>query len=203
MADASINDLLPTLQVEVPGAPPNLLLDALRKAWRALCVQAEAWRSGGKLTLLEGVNLYTVPLGELNVADVDVTRLDGVWALDAADNLGSELDTGSYALEFHYDETAGKNLAKIRFYTAPAGGELRWVRFVLVPTVTSTAFDMATIGPHADTIQAKATAELLLLPRKWRDGKRAEWKLIEWRRGKQAVRKAALVARHGDTQLTV
>jgi hypothetical protein len=196
MSTPSINDLLPRLLVEVPGAPLNLMLDQLRQAWRAFCVEAEAWRPTCDLTLVQNQRLYDLVLGDPAPA-AEVQRLDGAFYLDDNGEPTAELAQESY--EFVDGVTP-----KVRFASPPQGGELRRVRMVLAPLFGTTEFNLDLIMPYAEPVIAKAAAEMLLLPkRNWTDPKRAAVKLADYRAGKGYCRRSMLVQRYGNSNITV
>lgn len=188
---ASINDLLPRLQIEVPGANNNLLLFELRKAWRAMCLEADAWRTYQDITLVQNQQTYNLTLPE----NTEILKLDTVRIITADGLEGYALD------ELHYELVYG-GVPSWKISWLPAGGDVYRVRYVVAPLPSSTDFDMSIIGTYTEAIVAKAAAELMKLPRrKWTNAKRAEDLLVEWRRGKARSRRMELMKKNWTLEI--
>lgn len=63
MPVATLFDLAPRVERDIPRCPRAAVLDALRDAWHALCEEAEVYRKEVSIVLAEGQTAYRLNLG--------------------------------------------------------------------------------------------------------------------------------------------
>ena len=174
-AVAALTELLPAVQLDVPGCNDNLCILALREAYCEFCRRSEAYAVKTTLTGDGSTVLFTLPMTPYPVGSCFVIRVLLV-TINGVDQDGT------------YGKTVYPN--QITFETAPALAASVVVRYALVPfritadsvsdgaTPTPTlvpTIDFKFLNRWQDGIVAKAKAYLMMLPKRpWSDPQRAQ-----------------------------
>jgi hypothetical protein len=174
----NLSDLVPALRVEAPGVPLNACLNALRNAVRTFCRDAEAW-----LVDLDPVDLAASEREyELEPdADAQVVRVAGLYLQTdeeaTAGERGRLLDADTYEVR------DGDPLSVFLTWT-PAGTEgALLARVALMPNdgMPDDDLDLTFISRWQEAVVDAAAADLLAMPRRWRNLRRSAEKYTAYR----------------------
>lgn len=197
MPIATLKDLLSRVALDVPRCPEAMQEEALRRAFRAFCQDAEAWRPEVTIDLLSGTTDYHLTLP----TEADITRIDQIRMRSAAD-----VTARAAGIPIHGDEveiTGESPNYRLQFglpaYRVATGSKLV-LRVVAVPRMGPESdgdIGEAMLNEWGDAIAAKAIADLCAV--KGRPYSNPDLWLLRSRDYNQAVSRARRFALGGRT----
>ena len=166
---SQLDELLPALQVRVPGAPTAVLKLEVQRVARDFFRRTEVYEKEYVIASETDETEYDVQAEVLAGEHVDVVRVMSVWPEDWSAGL---------ALSAYSVSEAGV----VTLVTAIDTGVDIIFKAVLVPRKTWTALDQTLFTRHSDAIEAGALSELYSLPYGWKDPAEALRQQAEYER---------------------